>query len=204
MSGEIVVRPITASRFKDVEALFMTDSIMRGCWDIWPRYAGNAERAAIDARHRGATQSAANRAELRTLASRRRAPGLLAYDGAEPVGFVSLGPRTDMRRVDASRATPRVDEVPVWVVPCLFVRKGHRGKGLTVTLLKAAVEYAGKHGAPAIEGYPRATGARVADVAAFFGSAAQFRRAGFRKIAGPRPDLPKGWVPRSTMRAECS
>ena len=101
MSGEIVVRPITASRFKDVEALFMTDSIMRSCWDIWPRYAGNTERAAI-------------------------------------------------------------------------------------------------------EGYPRAPGARVADAAAFFGSAAQFRRAGFRKIAGPRPDLPTGWVPRYTMRAECS
>lgn len=201
---ELVVRPITAARFKDVEALFLTDSIMRSCWDIWPRYAGKAERAAIDARHRGATQSAANKAELRALARRRRAPGLLAYDGIDPVGFVSLGPRRDMRRLDASRATPRVDDVPVWVVPCFFVHRNHRGRGVTVALLKAAVEYAGKHGAPAVEGYPRAPGTRVDDSTAFFGSADQFRRAGFRKIAGPRPDLPKGWVPRYTMRAECS
>lgn len=199
-----MVRPISAARFKDVEALFLTDSIMRSCWDIWPRYAGKAERAAVNARHRGLTQSATNKAELRALARRRRAPGLLAYDGTDPVGFVSLGPRPDMRRVDASRATPRVDEVPVWVVPCFFVHRKHRGRGVTVALLKAAVKYAGKHGAPAVEGYPRAPGTRVDDSTAFFGSADQFRRAGFRKIAGPRPDLPKGWVPRYTMRAECS
>jgi len=204
MSGEIVVRPITASRFKDVEALFLTDAIMRSCWDIWPRYAGKADRTAIDARHRGTTQSAANRAELRALAGRRRAPGLLAYEDKQPVGFISLGPLADMRRTAASRATPRVDAVPVWVVPCFFVRRGQRGRGVTVALLRAAVEYAGRHGAPAVEGYPRAPGTRVDDSTAFFGSADQFRRAGFRKIAGPRPDLPKGWVPRYTMRAECS
>ena len=109
-----------------------------------------------------------------------------------------------MRRTDASRATPRVDEVPVWVVPCFFVRKDHRGRGVTVALLKAAVAYAARHGAPAVEGYPRAPGARVHETAAFFGSAAQFRRAGFRVVRRPGPGLPKGWVPRYTMRAQCS
>lgn len=204
MSESLVVRPITRSRFADVEALFQTDSIMRSCWDIWPRYAGKKERAEIDARHAVTAQSEANRRELRRLADRRRAPGLLAYDGREPVGFLSLGPRTEMRRTDVSRTAPRVDDVPVWVVPCFFVRKDHRGKGVTVALLKAAVGYAGKHGAPAVEGYPRAPGTKVHDSTAFFGTAAQFHRAGFRKIAGPRRDLPKGWVPRYTMRAECS
>ncbi len=109
-----------------------------------------------------------------------------------------------MRRVDRSRTSPRIDDVPVWVVPCFFVHRSHRGRGITVALLKAAVEYAARHGAPAVEGYPRAPGPRVHDSTAFFGSVGQFRRAGFRKIAGPRPDLPKGWVPRYTMRAECS
>jgi len=109
-----------------------------------------------------------------------------------------------MRRTDVSRAAPRVDGVPVWVVPCFFVRKDRRGAGVTVALLKAAVEYAAKHGAPAVEGYPRAPGAKVHDSAAFFGTVAQFRRAGYRKVAGPRADLPKGWVPRYTMRATCS
>jgi len=200
MSEPLVIRPITASRFPDVEALFKTDSIMRSCWDIWPRY-DTKERRELQGRD---TWSETNRRLLRSLAARRRAPGLLAYAGREPVGFISLGPRTEMHRVDRSRTSPRVDDVPVWVVPCFFVRKDHRGTGVTVALLRAAVEYAGKHGAPAVEGYPRAPGAKVHDSTAFFGTAAQFRRAGFRKIAGPRADLPKGWVPRYTMRAECS
>lgn len=203
MSAGIVVRPITAARFADVERLFKTDSIMRSCWDIWPRYAA-ADRAELDARHTARTQSERNRLELRRLAARRRAPGLLAYADGEPVGFISLGPRTEMRRVDASRTSPRVDDVPVWVVPCFFVHKAHRGQGITVALLEAAVAYAARHGAPAVEGYPRAPGGRVHDSTAFFGTVAQFRRAGFRKIAGPQARLPKGWVPRYTMRAECS
>lgn len=195
------MRPITRARFGDVEALFATDSIMRSCWDIWPRY-DTKERRALQAR--GTSWSETNRGLLRDLAARRRAPGLLAYLGREPVGFISLGPRTEMRRVDRSRTSPRVDDVPVWVIPCFFVHRDHRGKGITVALLKAAVEYARTHGAPAVEGYPRAPGTRVHDSTAFFGTVAQFRRAGFRKIAGPRRDLPKGWVPRHTMRAECS
>ncbi len=203
MSDAFAVRPITPSRFADVEALFKTDSIMRSCWDIWPRYVGK-EHAEILARHRTKGHSEANRLELRRLAGRRRAPGLLAYDGREPVGFISLGPRTEMRRTDASRTTPRVDLVPVWVAPCFFVRKDHRGRGVTVALLKAAVGYAAKHGAPAVEGYPRAPGARVHDSTAFFGSVAQFRRAGFKVVRRAAPDLRKGWVPRYTMRAQCS
>ena len=196
-----MVRPITRSRFADVEALFQTDSIMRSCWDIWPRYDTKERRALQE---RGTSWSETNHRLLRTLAARRRAPGLLAYLDGEPVGFISLGPRTEMHRVDRSRTSPPVDDVPVWVVPCFFVHKQHRGKGITVALLKAAVDYARKHGAPAVEGYPRAPGTKVHDSTAFFGTAAQFRRAGFRKIAGPRPGLPKGWVPRYTMRAECS
>ncbi len=123
MLESLVVRPITPSRFSDVETLFKTDSTMRSCWDIWPRYAGK-EHAEIEARHHTKRYSEANRLELRRLAGRRRAPGLLAYDGRDAVGFLSLGPRTEMRRTDASRATPRVDLVPVWVVLCFFVRKG--------------------------------------------------------------------------------
>lgn len=86
-------------------------------------------------------------------------------------------------------------------MPCLYVHPKYRGRGVAVALLRGAVAYAAKHGAPAVEGYPRADEKRVHDDFAFYGTIAMFRRAGFRKVRGPLPDLPRGWTPRWTMRA---
>ncbi|TMB98633.1 MAG: GNAT family N-acetyltransferase [Chloroflexi bacterium] len=112
-------------------------------------------------------------------------------------------PRREYALVEKSRATPPVDDVAVWVIPCITVRRGHRGQGVAVAMIRAAVEYAGKHGAPAVEAHPRADGKRVHDDFAFFGTQAMFRKAGFRRVRGILPGLPKGWTPRVTMRATC-
>jgi GNAT superfamily N-acetyltransferase len=48
----------------------------------------------------------------------------------------------------------RIDEQPVWSVACFFVDRAFRGQGVTAKLLKAAVAYAGTHGADWVEGYP--------------------------------------------------
>jgi GNAT superfamily N-acetyltransferase len=124
----------------------------------------------------------------------------VAYEGKEPIGFVSLGPRYDFARVRNSKATPPVDDVEAWVIPCITVRRGHRGKGVAVAMLRAAVDYAGKRGAPAVEGYPRAETKRLHDDFAFIGTEAMFRKAGFRQVRGRLTGLPKFWAPRVTMR----
>ncbi|MGI8877735.1 MAG: hypothetical protein ACR2G8_03895, partial [Candidatus Limnocylindria bacterium] len=107
MPGEILVRPITASRFRDVEQLFLTDSIMRWCWDIWPRYdirersvlqAKLAPRATRGGRRPPPSTAATNRELLRKLAARRRGPGLLASPKSQSIGFLSLSPRIAMHR----------------------------------------------------------------------------------------------------------
>ena len=126
------------------------------------------------------------RAAMTRLAARRRAPGLLAYEGDEAVGWVAVAPRAEYQRIDSSRATPRVDDVSVWVIPCITVRKAARGRGIAVALIRAAVAYAKKHGAPAVEAYPRAGKARTADDNAFFGTEPLFRRAGFKVVREAR------------------
>jgi GNAT superfamily N-acetyltransferase len=197
--GKLTVRPLTAARVDDVK------TVTRGtwgsaCWDLFPRYT------AAQQRELGINTGGENkrRAVLAKLASRRKnSAGLVAYQGREPIGWISLGPRYDFSRIDSSRATPRVDEVEAWVIPCITVLRGHRGKGVAVAMIRAAVEYAGKRGAPAVEAYPRAAGKRVHDDFAFFGTEEMFRKAGFRKIRGVLPKLPKGWTPRVTMRATC-
>jgi GNAT superfamily N-acetyltransferase len=114
------------------------------------------------------------------LARRRRAPGLLAFEGDEPVGWIAIAPRTELRRIELSRATPRVDDVNVWVIPCITVRPSARGRGIALALIRAAVAYAERRGAPAVEAYPRAGGARTADDSAYLGTEPPFARAGFR------------------------
>ena len=140
------------------------------------------------------------RAKLASLAKRRRAPGLLAYRGREAVGWISIGPRLDYHRLAGSRATPAVDRLAVWVIPCLTVRKEARGQGVATALIRAAVAYAMKRGAPSVEAYPRADRERVHDEWAFYGTEALFKKAGFTKVRGILP-VPKSWTPRVTMRA---
>jgi GNAT superfamily N-acetyltransferase len=113
---------------------------------------------------------------------------------------VSIGPRLDYHRLAGSRATPAVDQLAVWVIPCLTVRKEVRGQGVATGLIRAAVAYATTHGAPAVEAYPRVDRKRVHDEWAFYGTEALFKKAGFKKVRGILP-VPKGWTPRVTMRS---
>jgi GNAT superfamily N-acetyltransferase len=201
--GKLTIRPLTAARVDDVK------TVMRGtwgstCWDLFPRYTAAQQRELGIVGSGPGTAEDRRRAALAKLARRRtRSAGLVAYQGSDPIGFISLGPRFDFGRIENSKATPPVDDVPAWVIPCITVRRGHRGQGVAVAMIRAAVEYAGKRGAPAVEAYPRAAGKRVHDDFAFFGTEAMFRKAGFRRIRGVSPRLPKNWTPRVTMRETC-
>ncbi len=136
------------------------------------------------------------------LARRRRAPGLLAFEGDEPVGWIAVAPRNELARVDAARTTPRVDDEDVWVIPCVTVRKSERGRGIALALFGAAVTAATEKGAPAVEAYPRAGAARTGDDNAYFGTEPLFRRAGFRVVREPLKNRPRNWIPRVTMRTK--
>jgi GNAT superfamily N-acetyltransferase len=76
--------------------------------------------------------------------------GLLGYLDQQPVAWCSLAP------FDTFRGLRKPDEATdkVWSITCFFVRREHRGQGLTRQLLDAAVHHAKKHGATRLEGYP--------------------------------------------------
>ncbi len=201
-----LIRPITKTRHADFETLMRADGIAQiECWDMSYRRLTPGRLARLEYwRRKRVPRGEGDRRDAAALIAGGKPFGLLAYDGDVPIGFVSVGPRTGYPRVDASITTPRIDDLDVWVVPCFFVRRDYRGRRVTTALLRGALEYAAKRGAPAIEAYPRADSApRIAPGQAWFGTEAQFRRAGFRKVRGVRADLPRGWAPRVTMRASC-
>ena len=108
--------------------------------------------------------------------------GVLAYLDGEPVGWCSIAPRETYAALEGYRALARVDDAPLWSVVCFFVDRHVRRQGVTLGLLRAAVEYARSQGARVVEGYPVEPGSGLFT---YMGSPATFRRAGFRDVTPP-------------------
>lgn len=145
VSGTTTVRPVTTETWPDLVQLFTARGGPHYCFCTPYRVTG---RRHVDAGEREAV--------LRDLVGRGTPVGVLAYDGAEPVGWCSVAPRESYARLARSRTMPRATppESPTWTVLCFFVPRAARGRGLTRVLLDAAVDYARHQGAKVIEGYP--------------------------------------------------
>lgn len=122
-----------------------------------------------------------NRLAFEQIVRSGEKPGLLAYRVGQPVGWVCVGPREQFPAMERSRVLARVDDEPVWSVVCFFIAKGERRKGVSRTLLKAAVRYAKEKGARIIEGYPiPMKEGGTADPFAYTGLESIFEQTGFK------------------------
>lgn len=188
------VRPATLARFDDVATMLgpknPTSSV---CWCLSHR---------IDAKTNKELVGPERGEYVRRLTRRKVAPGVLAYDGDEVVGWAAVAPRSELP-FERSTKIPHVDDLPVWSIWCIRVRPGHRGRGIAQPLLEGAVQYARTNGAPAVEGYPVDNrGAKVDLTMAYVGTRSLFERAGFHKVSDT--DAVSGGFPRVIMRRELS
>jgi ribosomal protein S18 acetylase RimI-like enzyme len=183
---ELTVRPLTADRWADLEALFAARGCgaARRCWCIYYRRTGRAGDLS------GGRRADANRAALKALAGSEQPPGLIAYQGKAPVGWVSLGPREEFARLQRSSVMKPVDHAPVWSIVCFVVPAEHRGQGVARELLDGAITYAGKRGARMLEAYPVDRPGRSSDETMWFGAKSMYDDAGFREVARRRPHRP--------------
>jgi GNAT superfamily N-acetyltransferase len=174
------IRPLTPELRADAAGLFESSAPTRGCWCIW---------FLLPVKDVQGGWGAANRERFAELAEQDPAAGLLAYAGGQAVGWCATGPRS--RYPTAARSRLMKDRDPaeddrVWFVPCFFVRPGSRRGGITQQLLLAAVDYAGAHGATAVEGFPLAgDGPHKND--RYLGTEPLFTACGFSAIARPSP-----------------
>jgi GNAT superfamily N-acetyltransferase len=169
------VHPATPERWDDLEALFGPRGACAGCWCMWWRLRRSEWRSG---------KGDGNRRALRALVRRDEPPGLIAYAGKEPVGWIAVAPRGDYPGLDRSRTLKPVDERPVWSVTCFFTARAYRRRGVTVKLLEAAARHARARGADCLEGYPvEPRKDSVPDPWVFTGLAGAFRKAGFVEVA---------------------
>ena len=132
-----------------------------------------------------------NRRRFEAMADADSPMGILASLAATPVGWGACGPRSRYLRNNPSRHPllgdrPRSEDETVWLLPCLFVRAGHRGQGVCHALVDAAVSLARQHRATALEAWPLSRACRSAN--AFLGPEALFAESGFRCVARPTRD----------------
>ena len=176
----IEVRPLTREGWDDLVALFDTNATTRNCACMYWRVTGREFDEGWRERR--------NQAALHALVDAGTPVGLLAYDDGRPVGWIGLGPRSDFRRLEKSRSRKPVDDLHVWSIVCFYVSRKARGRGVTKALVEAAVDYARRQGAPALEAYPiDPEGRPVHDMSAYVGTLAMFQDAGFTVVrATPR------------------
>ncbi|MBC9820857.1 GNAT family N-acetyltransferase [Terrabacter sp. MAHUQ-38] len=188
------VRPATLARFDDVATMLgPKNPTSNVCWCLSHR---------VDARTNKELVGPERAEYVRRLTRRKVAPGVLAYDGDEVVGWAAVAPRSELP-FERSTKIPHVDDLPVWSIWCIRVRPGHRGRGIAQPLLEGAVEYARTKGAPAVEGYPVDNrGAKVDLTMAYVGTRTLFERAGFHKVSDT--DSVSGGFARVIMRRELS
>jgi GNAT superfamily N-acetyltransferase len=180
--ARFVFQPLSADRWDDFETLFGARGACGGCWCMWWRLG----RAEFDKR-----KGAPNKRSMKRLVASGAMPGLLAYDGSDPVGWCAVEPREHYPVLERSRVLKRIDDRPVWSVTCLFVRRSHRQQGLSVRLLEAAVRFVRERGGTTVEGYPvEPRKGRMPDAFAWTGLVSAFERAGFKERARGSPGRP--------------
>ena len=163
-----------APRFwPQVEALFGKTGACGGCWcQAWRIEKGekwNDVKGAIakERLHNGILGGT-------TL-------GIIAFDGETPIGWCTFGPRDSFPRLNRARSLQCADSSRVWSLPCFFVIRGYRGKGVAKAMLKHAFEAMREKGVEIAEGYPSKPNKDGQYIAAFSwtGTISLFEKAGF-------------------------
>jgi len=176
MSTEI--GSVSPGRWDDVAEVMGENGGYSGCWCMFWR---------LDNQEIHTKTASDNRAALREMIAAGQPIGLLLYQDDQPAGWCQVAPRPDFWRLFHTRGLrlERPDDPSVWSITCVYVARGARGQGAGRQLVRAAVEYAGQHGASVIEAYPVVDASKGRRTQLSSGTVGMFSDAGFTTAAPP-------------------
>lgn len=188
------VAPATSDRFGDVAALLAPRRPdTPACWCLAYRVTSSEFN-----RLRGEERPA----RLRSFFDGQLAPGVIAYDNDEPVGWCAFGPRSEMGRLQRSKTIPQVDDRPVVSIVCFVVRADHRRQGVARAMLQAATDCLQAHRVHTVEAYPIDNdGRKISGAFAYVGTVPLFESCGFEKAmitSSTTSGMPR-WVMRKDL-----
>jgi GNAT superfamily N-acetyltransferase len=171
----LVIEPLSKANWNKFEALFGERGACGNCWCM--TYRLQRKEFEEGKRNNG------NKKAMKKLVGEGKPAGIMGFINGEPVAWCAFAPREDFIKMERSRIHKRIDNEPVWSIPCLFVDKKFRNKGVSLELLKAVIQYASKKKIKIIEAYPVIpTTDRLPDAFAWIGLYKTFEKAGFRIV----------------------
>ena len=186
-AAELRIVPANDASWEDLQAVFGTRGDPSRCWcqryKMQPRESW-ASVGPEELAFRLRQQTDCGHPESETTS------GLVAYAGGEPAGWCAVEPRTAYPRLLLKTRVPwdgrdeDKTDASVWAVTCVLARKGHRRRGISYALVRAAVDFARERGARALEGYPMTTTAALASELCV-GTIGAFAAAGFAEVGRP-------------------
>ncbi len=183
----IDIKPLTSNLWPAIEDLFGKQGACYGCWCTHFRL--------LPARRRENDRTG-NRAHFKARVESGPPPGVVAFDGERPVGWMQIGPRSDVPewnnagRVSAPLEPGEAADETVWAISCFFVRSKMRGLGLTHRLVAEGIEHARRSNARFLDACPIRLSKDSRSIGLFVGSARVFEQAGFQKVAERKAGRP--------------
>ena len=174
------IHPLTAERIGDFTDLFGPSGACYGCW---------CTSFLLRPKVRHAMTGDQRRDVMLGRIRRGPPPGLLAYQDGQAIGWMQIGPRSDIPEFNnPGRASTPLPDAPaddpgVWAISCFYFRRPARGKGLTHALLAEGIGFARAAGARLLEAAPMVHSKQPKSIPLFVGPAATFLRAGFAEVA---------------------
>jgi hypothetical protein len=179
---DVQIQPVGPGRLEALQQLFTSSRTTRHCWCT--AFCSTSWQFATG------WYGGGNRRRFEGLAASESDPmGVIAVRDGVPVGWCACGPRARFTTALTGRSRllghrPREDDGDVWLIACLFVRRGRTGDGVVVPLIRGAIALAVDAGATAVEAWPLAMGIRRPGEA-HVGREGVFARLGFERIERP-------------------
>jgi predicted GNAT family acetyltransferase len=133
------------TRWDDFQELFGEKGACGGCWCM----SWRLKKSVFEGQ-----KGSGNKEAMKSLVEQNETIGILAYIDKVPIGWCAVAPREKYIRLESSKVFKRIDNEPVWSITCLYISKSNRRQGVSIELIKAAVNYCELNHVKIVEAYP--------------------------------------------------
>jgi GNAT superfamily N-acetyltransferase len=171
--SSLTFEPVSRNNWLKLVELFGERGACGNCWCMYYRL----DKAEFT---EGKTDQG-NKEALKELVWNNKPTGILALYEGRAIAWCAFAPREDFIKLERSRVHKRIDQLPVWSVPCFFIHKDFRRQGVSVELLQGVIRYARKQKIGIVEAYPTIpTKVPLPDSFGWIGIYSAFEKAGFK------------------------